>query len=218
MRLLSSFIVAFLSVAPKFCGCALGEEWTDSDDLFDLEQEDLFSNALDLSSIDIATSEDPVTWASSLQPIDAYMSEKGVFSFSPTSDFLSSADQSSSACLTEEDDDSSSGLFGRSDDSAVENYIAAGSSSSSDFCFQNPDKPSTEIPPITNPNLFDLLQQPGLDDLISPFDTFPRRPVCEGPNPAHVLCCDRDREKDTGFAVNCERCMYSLHIYLVPIF
>lgn len=214
-RLLSSRFVAFLSVA-LHCGCALGEEWANSDDLFDLQEQDLFSNAFDTSSVDIATSEDP-SWASSssssLQPIDAYMSEKTVFSSpSSSSEFLSSADQSS-ACLAEAD---SSSLFGRSDDwPAGDNYIAT---SSPDFCLQNPDKPSTEIPPpITLPNLFDLLHQPDLDDLAPPppLDIFPRRPVCAGLNPYHVLCCHRDRERQTGSTWDCEKCMYYTVQYMI---
>ena len=213
----SSFavVLAFLSIATHY-RYALGSA-IDSPDgsLFSLEdpqQEDLFSNNNSIfddssssSSTDIANSQqEEIIWASSLQPIDAdlYISAADnsnailPSSSSPTSDnsFLSSAN----ACLTEGPSSLSGDLFVRSADgmTVVE--------TPSDFCFQKPDTKTT--PPLTLPNLFDLLQPGDENDLLAPFDTFPRRPLCPGRNPMHLLCCARDREKETGFAWNCIKC------------
>lgn len=212
------------------------EDISSDENLFALEdQKDLFSNTLDplasssSSSTDIATSgeEEPNSfWAAAssspslLQPIDdAYLSadnnndnNNAVFSSPPADIALLSADYLSSpsfSCLTEDPSFSSDGsLFGRSDDSAVAvqegegNNIAA----ASDFCFQIPDTEGV-TPPLTFPNLFDLLQPDNdpNDLLAPPLLTFPKRPFCPGRDPMYLLCC----EKGHRFTWDCEKCMYN---------
>lgn len=218
----SSFSSSFAVVLALLSGAthyryALGSA-IDSPDgsLFALEnpqQEDLFSSNNNIfddsasfsSSIDIANSQqEEIIWASSLQPIDADLYTSAAensnailpSSSSPTSDnsFLSSAN----ICLTEGPSSLSGDLLVRSADGMT---VAE---TPPDFCFQKPDTETT--PPLTFPNLFDLLQPDDETDLLAPFDTFPRRPLCPGRNPMHLLCCERDREKETGFAWNCKRC------------
>ena len=185
MRLVSALSLV-LSIATH-CTYVLGEELTGSDDFVGFGGQGLFDNTFDLSSSDVPTFEDPTL--GSLQAIDGYTSENALFS-PPPPDLLS-ADQAS-ACLTGD----SSNLFGRSDGLDMENFVAQ-----SDFCFQEPDKPSTELPPLTLPNLFDLLQ-PDPEKLF-PSDTFPKRPVCSRDYP-YRLCCEGARED--GMVWDCIEC------------
>ena len=204
--------MAFLSIATHYCKHAFTSTiGTREDDLFAFEdqQQDLFSsqNIFDDSfSTDATISEEENLWASSLQPInnaDVYLSLTAEDNNNNNADFLPSSAgsddfflSSADACLTEDPFSFSGSLLGRSDIVATP----------SDFCFQNP--PSEEkIPPLTLPNLLDLLQPDDQNDLLSPFDTFPRRPVCPGRNPMHVLCCEPEREDQTGDAADCEKCM-----------
>lgn len=221
LHLLSSpslIVIAFLSIATHHCRDALALGSTidfPDENIFALEdqQQDLFSSNTifhdSSSSInDIATSQEENIWASTLQPIDnadEYVPADGaVSSSSAISDdsFLSSADYQSSACLAEDPS-----IFGRSDD----NVIAA---TTPDFCFQKPSPGEENLPPLSFPNPFDLLQPDDQNDLLAPFDTFPRRPVCPGLNPMYVLCCKRDREVEDGFAWDCEKCRCKKHIIL----
>lgn len=218
----SSFVVelVFLAIATHYCKHILGSTIDGRDDnlfaLDDLEQQDLFSNnnifddSSPSSSIDLAISQpEENIGASSLEPIgaDIYTSAADnsnaiMSSPSPTLNdaFLSSAD----VCLTG-DQSLSEGLFARSPDETT--VVEA----PPNFCFQKPD--TEKLPPLTLPNLFDLLQPDDQNDPLAPFDTFPRRPVCPGRNFMHLLCCERDREKETGFVWDCEKCMSKVEYF-----
>lgn len=241
--LINVVVISFLTIASHYRTWALGQDTTDLDNFFGLEdQQDLFGNILDdaySSSTDIANSqgqEDP--WSSSLlQPLntdtdtfadlDAYMSpdnNAALFASSLPTSKLTGYQSSSSAsspggCLAEDPYSisslSSGSLFGRSDGSTDLNNIAA---TSDNFCFQNPGKPSP--PPVPSlPNPFDLLQEDDRDDL-DPLGTFPRRPVCAGVYPVYVLCCERDFERVTitSFWWDCEECMYCFSFLWALIF
>ena len=209
------------------------------DNLFGIgleDQQDLFSSDTfdDPSLTDIAASEEDFLWASSLQPLDdtnAYLSVEndGLFSSytsETTSDddsLLSSAEAGylPSACLAEDSSSSSSlsgDLFSRSSDvlTALEDYnndiFAA--PATPNFCLQKTPAEEKPLAPLTLPNLLKLFPQqpedPNDDLLLAPLGTFPRRPVCQGPTPKHVLCCQQEGHHETGITWDCEKCMYFL--------